>query len=183
MAPKNIDETIKKLLNGYAKHCAVVLAACELDIQKRKYSSDAARKQDEAELARAKQAYAFLQEIVADPKKYLYSGKDIIYTVLPDGKTVYDKLAPILTYRFDCSGQYILNRLSEKIAHHVKYGQNNVNGMWVYYDDAVVPDVSAMAILEMNKFIDLLNSNDLVAAFKGLLPASMFAVDAYSKSR
>ena len=179
MTAKNIDETIQKLLNGYAKWVAAVLAKQLKELQKKKFYTEKDRAEANQEYARAKHAYEYLLEIAADPKKYLYSGKDIIYADTVD----YNKLLPILGWRFDKSGKHLLVRLSEKIAHHVKYGKNDHEGNWVYYGNSLVFDLDAEEIIKMNKAVQLWNSNDFVAAIKDFAPASVYAVDAYKKER
>ena len=184
MAPKNIDETIKKLLNGYAKWCYTILQKEHKRLQKQYFPT----KEDQAkafqEYTRTKQAYEYLLEIAENPKKYLYSGKDLIYADTVD----YNKLSPVLAVRFDKSkNKHLLVRLSEKIANHVKYGHNDYEGNWVYYGPNRVglstypSDLEAEAIISMNKAVQLWNANDFVAAFKDFAPASAYAVDAYKK--
>ncbi len=180
MATKNIDETIQKLLNGYAKWVATVLAKQLKELQKKKFYTEKDRAEANQEYARAKQAYEYLLEIAADPKKYLYSGKDLIYSDIVD----YNKLLPILGMRFDKSQKHLLVRLGEKIAHHVKYGHNDHEGNWVYYGPNRVgflsyspSDLEAEWIINANKSVQLWNANDFVAAIKDFAPASVFAVD------
>ena len=169
----NIDKTIQKLLNGYTKWVATVLDKQLKEIQKKKFRTEKERANAEQEYARAKQAYEYLLEIAADPKKYLYSGNDIIYSKTVD----YNKLMPVLDdNRFDKSQKHLLVRLSEAIAHHVKYGHNDYNGNWVYYGEPN-QDFEAQNIIKMNKAVALWNANAFVAAIKDFAPASMFAVD------
>lgn len=183
MTPKNIDETIKKLLYAYAKHCATVLAQDEKNIKKRKYENEEYRKQDEMSLAKAKQAYNFLLKIAQNPKNYLYSGKDIYRTNLPDGTFLWERLLPIMGLRFDPSNDYLLLRLSEQIAQHVKCTPNKPDEIWEYCEEFDDVDISAELIINMNKKVQLWNSNNFSAVFKGLLPASVFAVDWSHKER
>ena len=178
MAPKNIDETIKKLLNGYAKWCYTILRADRKRIQKQYFADKGDLKNAFQEYVAAKKAYKFLLEIAKEPKKYLYSGKDLIYAP----GDLFRKLEPILAVRFDKSQKHLLVRLSEQIAKHVQYGKNNNDGVWVYYDGDG-RDFEAEAIINMNKSVQLWNSNDLVAEFKDMAPAGWFAVDLYSKKR
>ena len=178
MTSKNIDETIKKLLNGYAQWCKTVLDKQLKEIQKKKFYTEKDRADANQEYTRAKQAYEYLLEIVADPKKYLYSGNDIIYSKTVD----YNKLMPVLGNRFDKSQKHLLVRLSEAIAHHVKYGHNDYNGNWVYYGEPN-QDFEAQNIIKMNKAVALWNANAFVAAIKDFAPASVFAVDAYKNER
>ena len=173
MAPKNIDETIQKLLNGYAKWVAAVLAKQLKELQKKKFYTEKDRAEANQEYARAKHAYEYLLEIVADPKKYLYTEKDIIYSDVVD----YNKLRPILGWRFDMTKKgHLIVRLSEAIAHHVKYGYNDHNGNWIYYGEPN-QDFEAQNIIKMNKAVALWNANPFVAAIKDFAPASVFAVD------
>ena len=178
MAPKNIDETIKKLLDGYAKWCDSVLLKDAKALQKKKFYTNEDRKNDNQEYSAARKAYEYLLEIAADPKKYLYTEKDIIYSDVVD----YNKLLPVLGSRFDKSGKHLMVRLSEAIAQHVKYGQNDYNGVWVYYGEPN-QDFEAQKIIKMNKAVQLWNANDIVAALKDFAPASVFAVDAYKKEK
>ncbi len=179
MAPKNIDETIKKLLNGYAQWCYSILQKDHKRITKAYFPTQEDRAKAVQEYTAAKTAYEFLLKIAKEPKKYLYSGKDLIYA---DGD-LHNKLLPILGWRFDKSGKHLLVRLGEKIAHHVKYGKNDHEGNWVYYGNSLVFDLEAEEIIKMNKVVQLWNSNDFVAAIKDFAPASVYAVDAYKKER
>lgn len=181
MAPKNIDETIKKILCDYAKHCKEVLDKQTKELQKRKFFADEDRKNAIQEQTKAKHAYEFLLEIAEEPKKYLYSGKDLIYA----NRDLYDKLLPIMTMRFDPSGKHLLVRLSEKIAHHVQFeSRYDSNGVWVYYGNSAVCDTNAESIIKMSKVVELWNDNSVKAAVKDLfVPTSMFAVDLYKKER
>lgn len=172
MTAKNIDETIRKLLNGYAKWVATVLAKQLKELQKKKFYTEKDRAEANQEYARTKQAYEYLLEIAADPKKYLYTEKDIIYSDVVD----YNKLMYVLGNRFDKSGKHLIVRLSEAIAHHVKYGNNDHNGNWIYYGEPN-QDFEAQNIIKMNKTVALWNSNDFIAAIKDFAPASVFAVD------
>ena len=172
MTAKNIDETIQKLLNGYAKWVATVLAKQLKELQKKKFYTEKDRAEANQEYVRTKQAYEYLLEIAADPKKYLYTEKDIIYSDVVD----YNKLMPVLGNLFDKSGKHVIVLLSEAIAHHVKYGNNDYNGNWIYYGEPN-QDFEAQNIIKMNKVVALWNSNDFVAAIKDLVPASVFAVD------
>ena len=173
MAPKNIDETIQKLLSGYAQWCYTVLQKDHKRLQKQYFPTQEDRTKAIQEYTEAKHAYEYLLKIVADPKKYLYSGKDIIYADTVD----YNKLAPMLDNRFDKSQKHLLVRLSEAIAHHVNYGKNDHNNVWVYYGNSAMRDLEAEKILEMNKSVQLWNANGFVAAIKDFAPASVFAVD------
>lgn len=183
MAPKNIDETIKKLLEGYAKWCYTILQKDHKRITKQYFPTPEDRAKAVQEYTAAKTAYEFLLEIAKEPKKYLYSGEDLINTGL------YDKLSPILGERFDKSKDMrLLVALSEKIEHHVKYGHNDHEGNWIYYGPDRVgflsyqsSDLEAEAIIDMNKVVQLWNANDFVAALKDFAPASVYAVDAYKK--
>ena len=179
MAPKNIDETIQKLLKAYAQWCKTVLDKQLKEIQKKKFYTEKDRADANQEYTRAKHAYEYLLKIVADPKKYLYSGKDLIYSDTVD----YNKLMPVLGNRFDKSQKHLLVRLSEAIAHHVNYGKNDHNNVWVYYGNSAMRDLEAEKILEMNKSAQLWNANGFVAAIKDFAPASVFAVDAYKNER
>lgn len=179
MAPKNIDETIQKLLKGYAKWCDTVLQKDTKALQKKKFYTEKDRTKANQECTRAKKAYEYLLEIAANPKKYLYTEKDIIYSDVVD----YNKLSPILGYHFDrTKNGPVLVRLSEAIAHHVKYGQNDHNGVWVYYGEPN-QDFEAQKIIKMNKVVQLWNANDFVAALKDFAPASIYAVDYYKKEK
>ena len=177
MAPKNIDETIQKLLNGYAKWCGSVLDKQLKGIQKKHFYTEKDRMDANQEYVRNKKAYEYLLQIVADPKKYLYTDKDIIYSDVVD----YNKLLPVLGNHFDRSGNHLLYQLSQKIAHHVKYGNDDYQGVWVYYSNSATRDLEAEAIINMNKAVQLWNANDFVAAIKDFLPASVFATDLYKK--
>ena len=179
MTSKNIDETIQKLLKAYAQWCKTVLDKQLKEIQKKKFYTEKDRTDANQEYTRAKRAYEYLLEIVADPKKYLYSGKDIIYSKTVD----YNKLMPVLDNRFDKSQKHLLVRLSEAIAHHVNYGKNDHNNVLGYYGYSAMRDLEAEKILKMNKSVQLWNANGFVAAIKDFAPASVFAVDAYKNER
>ena len=179
MAPKNIDETIQKLLNGYAKWCATVLEKKAKALQKQKFYTDEDRKNANQEYTKEKNAYEYLLQIAEDPKKYLYSGKDLIYSDIID----YNKLSPILDMPFDRSGNNLLVRLGEKIAHHVKHGENDADGVWVYYGNSLVFDLDAESIIKMNHEVDKWKSNAFVASIKQMLPSSVFAVDLYKDGK
>ena len=179
MAPKNIDETIRKLLNAYAKRCNTVLHKDLKALHKRRFFAENDREEAFQEYTKEKNALLLLEKIAKNPKKYLYSGKDLVYA---DGD-LYNKLSPILSARFDKSkDKHLLVRLSEKIAHHVNYGKNDYQGVWVFYDEGG-RDLEAEAIINMNKSVQLWNSNDLVAAIKDFAPASAFAVDLHKRSK
>ena len=178
MAPKNIDETIQKLLNGYAQWCKTVLEKKAKALQKQKFYTDEDRKNANQEYTRAKKAYEYLLEIAENPKKYLYSGKDIIYADTVD----YNKLLPVLDGNFDKSYTHLMVRLSEAIANHINYGQNDHDGVWVYYGQPN-QDFEAQSIIKMNKVVQLWNANNFVAAIKDFAPASAFAVDLYDNGK
>ncbi len=173
MSPKNIDETIQKLLNAYAQWCEVILNKKVKDIQKGRFVIEKDRTKANQEFTLAKNANKFLKEIAKNPKKYLYSGEDLIYAK----GNLYNKLSPILNMPFDKSGNNLLVRLSEKIAYHVRYGRNDSDGVWVYSGNNIFADFEAESILKMNKAVQLWNANALVAAFKDFAPASVYAVD------
>ena len=183
MAPKNIDETVKKLLNGYAKWCATVLNKESAKIQKQKFYDDKDRWDAVQKHTRQKHAYEFLLKIAAEPKKYLYSGKDIIYACSESGESLYNQLSPILCYPFDRGYGHLIVRLSEAIANHVNYGHDDFNGVWVYYDKSAVRDLEAEKIAKMNKTVQLWNANSFVSAIKDFAPASVFAVDYWQKNK
>ena len=175
MTPKNIDETIQKLLNSYAKWCATVLEKEAKALQKKKFYTEKDRKEYE----RAKKAYEYFLQIAADPKKYLYTEKDIIYSDVVD----YNKLMPVLETPFDRSAKHLLDRLSEAIAHHVKYGKNNHRGVWVYYGEPN-QDFEAQNIIKMNKAVQLWNANDFVASLGDLfVRPSRFAANLKDNER
>lgn len=183
MAPKNIDETIKRLLNGYAKWCATVLDREYKKIKQNKFKSEAEQKETVENYKKSKQAYELFLKIAAEPKKYLYSGKDILYTCLENGDSLYNQLSPILCYPFDRAYGHLIVRLSEEIAYHVKHGYNDFNGVWAYYDKSAVRDLEAEKIAQMNKTVQLWNANAFVAAIKDFAPASVFAADLWKKDR
>ena len=179
MAEKNIDETIKKLLNGYAQWCYTILQKEHKRLQKQYFPTKEDQAKAVQEYTRAKQAYEFLLKIAEKPQDYLYSGKDLIYA---DGD-LYNKLFPILGMPFDKSQKHLLVRLSEAIAQHVNYGKNDHNNVWVYYGNSAMRDLEAEKILKMNKSVQLWNANSFVAAIKDFAPASLFAVDKYKKEK
>jgi hypothetical protein len=181
MAPKNIDETVKKLLNGYAKWCSRILAKDAKALQKRKFLTSKDRLEAVQEYTSAKNAYEYLLQIAANPKKYLYTGQDLFRSKVVD----YHKLLPILSARFDRGGKHLFVRLCEKIAYHVEYESrfNDNNGVWVYHGNSGMLDLNAEAIIKMNKTVALWNSNDFVAAIKDFAFPSAFAVDMYKKER
>ena len=179
MAAKNIDETVQKLLYGYVEWCYGILDKKLKTIQKKKYFTPEDRVKEAQEYTRERNAYEYLLEIAKDPKKYLYSGKDIIYSDLID----YNKLEPVLDMPYDRSGKHLLQRLSEAIAHHVNHGKNDNNGVWVYYGNSLVFDLDAESIIKMNREVDTWKSNAFVAAIKQMLPSSMFAVDLHKNER
>jgi hypothetical protein len=179
MAPKNIDETIKKLLTGYAQWCYTVLQKEHKRLQKQYFPTQKDRSDAIQEHTKAKHAYEFLLKIAQEPKKYLYSGKDLVYA---DGD-LYNKLDPILDMPYDKTGNNLLVRLGEKIAHHVKHGKDNNDGVWLYYGNSLVFDLDAEEIIKINKVVQLWNANNFIAAIKDFAPASVFAVDAYKNER
>lgn len=181
MAPKNIDETIKKLLDGYAKWCATVLNKEYKKIKQNKFKSEIERKETIENYTKSRHAYDFFLKIAAEPKKYLYSGKDILYTCLGNGESLYNHLSPILHHPFDRSNGHLIVRLSEAIAHHVNYGHNDFNGVWAYYDKSAVCDLEAEKIAKLNKTVQLWNANSFIAAIKDFAPTSVFAVNLYKK--
>ena len=138
------------------------------------------------EYTKTRNAYKLLVEIAKEPKKYLYSGKDLIYADLD----LYNNLLPIMDMRFDRSDKHLLVELSKKIAHHVRYGKNDNNGVWVYYGPNRVglstysSDSEAESIIKMSKIVELWNDDPMKASLKDLfVPISMFAVDLYKKER
>ena len=179
MTPKNIDETVQKLLQGYAKRCYKILQKDNDTLQKQHFVNKAEQKKAFDEYAETKKAYDFLVKVAEEPKKYLYSGKDLIYA----SGNLYLKLSPLMERRFDKSGNHLLVRLGECIARHVTYGKNNQDGVWVYYGGEWGRDSDAETIISMNKTVQLWNSNDFVAAMKDFAPASLFAVDFSKKAK
>ncbi|MBR0212456.1 MAG: hypothetical protein IJQ55_02505, partial [Alphaproteobacteria bacterium] len=124
----NIDRTIESLLNKYRAHCAKVLEDKRKSLAKKK-----SVKQEELDDYNASlSSYEFLEKIVKNPKMYLYSGKDIIYTNLKNGENLYNKLQHVLTNEFD-NGTGIIYKLSEAIAHHVSSPFTDKNGKWEYW--------------------------------------------------
>lgn len=178
MAPKNIDKTIKKLLDAYAKWVHTVLVEKSKELQKQKFDSPEQRSKAEQDLEREREAYEFFLKIAAEPKQYLYSGDNIIYAGLKEGKSLHDQLSPILCRPFDRSQGHLICRLSEVIAHHAKYN-NNPDDDWVYYDHNY--DSDAEAIMKMNKTVQLWNANEFVAMFQNLKLPSAFAVNLREK--
>lgn len=177
MAPKNIDETIKKLLDAYAKWVQTVLIEKSEKLQKQKFDSLEQRSKAERELAREKDAYVFFLKIAAEPKKYLYSDKNIIYACSENGKSLFNQLSPILCHPFDRSQKHLICRLSDVIVHHAMY--NKPDDVWVYYDHDY--DSDAEEIMQMNKTVQLWNANELVAMFRNLKLPSAFAVNLREK--
>ncbi len=178
MSPKNIDETIQKLLNAYAQWCEVIINKKAKEIQKARFVMQQDRTKAVQEHTQDKRANELLKKIAKNPKEYLYSGEDLIYAP----GDLYNKLSPILSMPFDKTGNNLLIRLSEAIAYHVKFGRNDNNGVWVYYGNSGDYDLEAKSILEMNKVVQLWNANALVATFKDFAPASVYAVDLYKNS-
>lgn len=183
MAPKNIDETIKKLLEDYAKWCATILGKQAKEIQNRYFHVADDRTEANQEYTKAKNSLAFLEKIAKDPKKYLYSGNDLIYSKLSDGQSIYDKLEPLMGMPFDRTGKFLLVRLGEQIAYHVNYG-SDYNNVWVYYGKSGMSDSAAESIIMMSKTVELWNNNAFKAALKDIfLPMSAFAIDFSNKSK
>ena len=176
MTPKNIDKTIQKLLHGYAQHCGFTLDKDESFFSKRRFLNKSYNRIDEELHEGAKKAFVLLLDIADNPKKYLYSGRTLIYTLLPDGTRLYDNLLPIMGHHFDPSNKFLLLRLSEEIAKHINRGEKNTDKDWIYYgNDTFAGDLEAEAILKMNRSVELWNTNGLIAPFKAMIPAYHFA--------
>ena len=183
MAPINVDETIQKLLYNYVKWAETVHKQEVKKVQNQKFFD----RQDETRAAQRcseqKNAIKFLKEIAKNPKKYLYSGKDIKNTYLEDKKTIEEKLHPILLPPFDNTELFeekVLMVLGKLIAFHVKEEQdlNDQNGVWV--DDA--NSMTSYSVIRLNKSVQLWNGNALTSVLGRLVPASRFAIEIKGKT-
>lgn len=182
MKVKDVDATIKKLLHSYAKHCRSILDNDLKRIQRNKYKTQKEFQDAKNDYYEANKAYEFLLKIANEPKKYLYTGEDIIYAKCMDGETLYTKLSPILGNRFDRSlSGSVMCRVSECIKHHVLYGENDHNGNWICYNTN--NDLDAKEIFKYNQKIQLWHGFDIVNTFKGMFPSSWFATDAYKQTQ
>ena len=168
----SIDETIKKFLKRYAARAERVIDANEKRIPNIK--NDQERADNINFLNRSKESYKFLQNVVQNPKEYLYRKTDIIYSQFEDGTSVYDKLFFVMGGEFD-HRNLLLVRLSECIAAHMNSSYINTNTEWVYVGRESY-DYEAEQILEINKKFVLIDSNDLVSVFKSFAPQRWFAV-------
>lgn len=86
----DVDATIEKLLNTYCKYLENLLCAKRKYVKKmqengKKTESD--KKFEIESLQRQEKALEYLKEIAKDPKKYLYTGKECLYTYV-DGEGV-----------------------------------------------------------------------------------------------
>ncbi len=179
----NVDETIQKLLNGYVKWSERIMEQELKKVQSTKFFTKEQRTRAAQKYTEQKNAVKFLKEIAKDPKKYLYSGKNIKETYPSDKKTIEEKLHPILLPPFDNAEIFeekILMLLSDLIAFHIKEEQgefNDENGVWI--DD--VNTITAYSIMRLNKRVQLRNGNALVSVLGRLVPSSRFAVEKESK--
>ena len=156
----DMDATIKSFLDAYAKNCADVLQKHKEKLKKNKFSSDKERNDAMAEVKNAENSYKFLLSIVKEPKKYLYSGKDIIYEYVEDGVSIYHKLTPILVGDYAVYGSPLVE-LSKYIANHVKHGKNE-HGVWIYRSGSTVSDYDAEGILKLNRAFKIRTGTKLV---------------------
>ena len=163
----NIDRTIESLLNKYLARCAKVLEDKRKSLAKKKSVKQEELDEYNASLA----SYEFLAKIAKNPKMYLYSGKDIIYTNLKTGESVYKKLQNVLTNEFD-NGTHLIMRLSEAIAHHVSNPFTDKKTAWEYYKGN--NDIEAEQVLKINKVASLLGANDFAKSLKDILPPKAF---------
>jgi len=167
MAIYNIDETIKNLLDAYILHARNILKEEYLKVQ------NGSQEDMQNYLAHAN-AYEFLRSIKDDPKHYLYKKTNIHLTYADDSKdSVYKKLSAICGPRFD-NGTNMLVKLSQAISSHVNY-VGETNKTWLY-DDKGLYDSDAKEILELNKQMKLMNSNNISRLFKDFLKPQRFAI-------
>lgn len=179
MAYINIDKTVENILEKYVSHCQKVLADERRRIESKKYSDLRDRTFDLDMLERARQSLKFLYVVVSDPKKYLYTNNDVINTRLTNGKTVYEMLDGIVgTNIYDPNRVFV--RLSEALAFRARSGKKDE--VWGYITDGVI-DSEADKILKINKYMSLIDANDFVKTFKGLMPEQFFAVSMYDKKQ
>ena len=162
-----MDATIRILLDKYMKHCAAVLENKNKKLSKKKTVDD----KELQEYTDAVYSYNFLQKVVKNPKTYLYTGKDIIYTNLKNGESLYNKLQHVLTNEFD-NGTRVIYSLSEAIAHHVSSPFTDKSGKWEYWSGN--HDFEAEKILQINKVVSLLGANDFAKSLKDILPPKAF---------
>ena len=152
----DMDATIKSFLDAYAKNCADVLQKHKEKLNKNKFSNDKDRNDAIQEIQEAENAYNFLLQIVKEPKKYLYSGKDIIDA---DGD-IYNKLAPILSGDYAVVGNPLVE-ISKCIANHVNRGSNE-RGVWIYRQGVSDLDYDAEEVLKLNRALKIRMGTKLV---------------------
>lgn len=177
----NIDKTVEKLLKNYSEHCAKVLQKERKRIDKTKYANDSERELDERLYKEAVKSHEFLQRVIENPIKYLYTPQNMFYTVLDDGKSVYNMLAGIMRNPFD-KGSRLLGSLSETLSAVSSYiNRNNPQKAWMYIPEN--RDYYSESVLKLNKIVALWRANDFVRTFKGILPEKHFAVPMWGKEK
>ncbi len=174
----NMDKTVEQLLYKYAEHCKRVLENEKTRIDKTKCYTEQDVLSAFLEYNKAKVSYEFLLIIAQNPKKYLYTKNDIFYTDLDNGRTVYQMLES-LTFPKYCGDKNVLIALSNEL---IKIASDpRRNEKWVYVPGCF--DREAEAVLELNKYVSLMDENVFIKTVKGLVGKSHFAISMYGKQK
>ncbi|MBR5903959.1 MAG: hypothetical protein IKZ49_00300 [Alphaproteobacteria bacterium] len=168
MATYNIDKTIQTILNTYIQHVGKIL-------HKEYWNVRDTEKYDDYVIRAG--AYDFLRLIASDTKHYLYEEQNIhLRNIDGDKKTIYEKLSPICGPKFD-NGTNMLVKLSQAISSHIKFvgKEESLRQDWIWNDKGLF-DSDAKEILELNKQMQMINSNEFSRMFLNLFEPKRFAV-------
>ena len=196
----NVDKTVETLLKKYGEYIGSLIGKYKQDIARKKYKTKEEKEEDTNRLKEIDESYKFLQEIIKNPKKYLYHDIDMIYVGFDENDnpvnitkyknhqkdvSVYNKLDGIrqVWYRYHPNSKDVLYNLSEYIAPRIMFDKDAANKRWEYYTGGAVTDQRVEDILNLNQYVALLKANDFVKTFKGLLPASHYAEPLYPKDK
>ena len=196
----NVDKTVETLLKKYGEYIGSLIGKYKQDIARKKYKTKEEKEEDTNRLKEIDESYKFLQEIIKNPKKYLYHDIDMIYVGFDENGnpgnitklkkyqkdvSVYNKLNGVrfVWYQYHPSSKDVLYNLSEYIAPRIMFDKDAANKRWEYYTGGAVTDQRVEDILNLNQYVALLKANDFVKTFKGLLPASHYAEPLYPKDK
>ncbi len=195
----NVDKTVETLLKKYGEYIGSLIGKYKQDIARKKYKTKEEKEEDTNRLKEIDESYKFLQEIVENPRKYLYHDINMIYVGFDDegnvgniqklkkykkDESVYNKLDGVRSvwYHYKPNSSDVLYNLSENIAKHVMLDKDALKKEWTYYTGGIV-DSYVEEILKLNQYVSLLNANDFVRTFKGLLPSAHYAEPLYPKDK
>ena len=149
------------------------------------------------------ESYKFFQEIIKNPKKYLYHDINMIYVFFDENGnpgnitklkkyqkdvSVYNKLSGVrlVWYHYHHNTEDVLYRLSENIAPRILFDKDAPNKKWEYYTGGIT-DIYVEKILSLNKYVALLKADNLLQSFgnywKDFLPTAHFAKPLYPKNK